>query len=228
MRASAASWADARLAYVTNANRVPSAATRSSRATSTNEPRSQSGKKVSPSKSASISVSTSSSARGRAAAKMLAAADDEDVLRLGEQLERLLERAGSLGSLRTPVGLRVTTTFRRPGSGRKRSGSDSQVRRPITTGWPIVTLAEMRQVLGQVPRKPAVATDHAAARRPRRRGRPSHGDRRADRRMVLVPDDLEVLERVVEDRGGRRRRRSVGYGNGSRASSVSTCSRWLS
>jgi hypothetical protein len=33
----------------------------------------------------------------------------------------------------------IMKVFRRPGSGRKRSGSESHVRRPITTGWPIVS-----------------------------------------------------------------------------------------
>ena len=98
------------------------------------QPRSQSGKNVSPSTSASISVSTSSSASGSAAAKSSPPPMTETRSSPESELERLVERAGALGALRVPVGFRVTTTFRRPGSGRKRSGSDSQVRRPITTG----------------------------------------------------------------------------------------------
>ena len=89
-------------------------------------------------------------------------------------------------------------------------------------------LAEARHVLRDPPREPAVAADHAAAR--------DGGDERdlhtaigrADRRVVLVADDLEVLERVLEDRGRPAAKRSVGYGYGLRASCVSTCSRWLS
>ena len=59
---------------------------------------------------------------------------------------------------------RVTTMLRRPGSGRKRSGIESHVRRPITTGWPSRDLAEPCHVLRDPPGDAVVAADHAAAR----------------------------------------------------------------
>ena len=69
----------------------------------------------------------------------LRAADHEDAVDAVEELERLVERPGALGSVGMPRAFRVTTMLRRPGSGRKRSGSESQVRRPITTACPVVS-----------------------------------------------------------------------------------------
>ena len=81
------------------------------------------------------------------------------------ELERLLERAGTLRARRrsTP-GLRVTTTLRRPGSGRKRSGSESHVFRPMTTACPVVSSLKRAMSSGRCHGIASVAADHAAAR----------------------------------------------------------------
>ena len=61
------------------------------------------------------------------------AADDQDAFDISKRVECLLhDPARSAPDAFHPPS-RVTTTLRRSGSGRKRSGSDSQVFRPITT-----------------------------------------------------------------------------------------------
>ena len=110
------------------------------------------------------------------------------------------------------------------------SGSESHVRLPMTTGWPIVSARKRSHVLRVsateappsrpiTPSRATAATSETFTRR--------SGARIA--RVVLVADDLEVLERVLEDRArAARAGASEGYGNGWRESCVSTCSRWLS
>ena len=46
--------------------------------------------------------------------------------------------------------------------------------------------------------------------------------------VVMGRATWDSLPPAVRPLPGRRRRRSVGYANGSRASWISTCSRWLS
>jgi hypothetical protein len=81
----------------------------------------------------------------------LAAADDEDPGHVGRGSQRRVERRPPP---RHPAacqpGWRVSTMLRRPGSGRKRAGSESQVARPMMTGRPCV-VAEVRMVLRQAP-----------------------------------------------------------------------------
>ena len=60
-------------------------------------------------------------------------------------------------------GSRVTTMFRRPGSGRNRSGSESHVFRPMTTAWPGRERPEAGEVLREVPRHASVSADDTAA-----------------------------------------------------------------
>src|SRR4051812_44068577 len=94
------------------------------------------------------------------------------------------------------------TTFRRPGSGRTDAGNESQVVRPMTTVAPIVSCLNScwssgsRQ--GKAPSRPMTRSAASAqmsetVTRPR-----SDGDRSAQRRMVLVADDGDVVVGVVE------------------------------
>ena len=183
------------------------------------------------------------------AGEQLGPADDPDpVVGVGCPRARAPRRPSRRARRRRPSNrhLPVTTMFARPGSGRNRGGRDSHVRRPITTGAPPVVRLKCARSSGTCHGMPPLRADHAAvrlgpdeadARRAdvvgRRRRHPSsprrsYGDGRADRRVVLVADHLEVLVPVVEDRVGRRAMRSVGYGNGSRSSCSVTCSTWLS
>ena len=172
-------WAQAgdpsgfRRTYVTNENGVPFADTWLSRDVSSKAWRSHDGKNVSPSTSRSISVSSNSSATGVLPRRPPLHRSRSPVA-CPEQLEGVVERACALCPSAAHVSLRVTTTLRRPGSGRKRSGSESQVRRPITTGCPIVS-PESAPVLGELPGERASTTDHRRAR-PRPRARASNTD----------------------------------------------------
>ena len=64
----------------------------------------------------------------------LSPADDEDLLGLGHERERLGQRVRDLDAGALQSRWRVTTTLRRPGS----APIESNVRRPMTIGWPIV------------------------------------------------------------------------------------------
>src|SRR3954447_20709053 len=101
---------------------------------------------------------------------------------------------------------RVRTTLRRPGSGRTVAGSDSQVTRPITTVDPMVSRLNSARSSGRCqgkppsrPMTPLVACAQMREINVRLR---SHRDGCAERGVVLVADDAEVLEGVVEQ--GRR------------------------
>ena len=63
----------------------------------------------------------------------LGAADDEDTLDISRSASASSTDPARSAPDALQARLRVTTTLRRSGSGRKRSGSDSQVFRPITT-----------------------------------------------------------------------------------------------
>ena len=196
-------------------------ATCGSRATSSKTSPSHGGNSVSPSTS-SVDLGQHELVGERERGRVdLGAADHEHLRRVPGEVERLVERPGALGAVAVHFGLRVTTMLRRPGRGRKRSGSESHVRRPITTGWPGRELAEERHVLRAAARGRCRRDRSRRRARRRRRARPSHCDRRADRRVVRVADDLEVLEGVVEDRVGaapQGERRDTGTGRGRAAS----------
>src|SRR4051812_19297756 len=113
----------------------------------------------------------------------------------------------------TYPGCRLSTTLRRPGKGRNRSGSDSQVARPITTVAPRVRARKWARSSGRcqgsAPSRPMTPRSSWAQTRPIPGPvwpvsvTPSDRHRRLDRRVVAVPDHLQVLELVVEQR--RRR-----------------------
>ncbi len=87
-----------------------------------------------------------------------------------------------------------------PGSGRTEPGSDSQVRRPITTVCPIVSSLKRARSSGSRQGIAAVAADDTRGRlRPDQANR-HNGDRRFDRRVWIVIADLDIVVGVVEDR----------------------------
>src|SRR5215203_4542005 len=90
----------------------------------------------------------------------------------------------------------VRTTLVRSGRGRNRGGSDSHVRRPITTVEPRVRARNSRRSSGscQGSAPPAPMTPPVASRAR------SHGHRAADRRVVPVVDQVEVLVDLLEQR----------------------------
>ena len=155
------------------------------------------GAQASPSKSRPISVTTRALRERLGLGVDLRAADDPDLgqLRVSQRDQGLAQAAGALRRLRpASPRWRVTTMLRRPGSGRKRGGSESQVLRPMITGAPAVVLLEVRHVLRQVPGHHAVAADHAVGGAGEdqvdARMHGSDRDRRLDGRMVLVVDAL--------------------------------------
>src|SRR5207244_572263 len=93
----------------------------------------------------------------------------------------------------------VTTMFRRPTSGRNRCGNESQVLRPITTGWPIVTALKCAMSSGSchgiVPSRPITPARVCAQIKPT-----SDGNWCLDGGVMLVADDRNVLEGVIEQR----------------------------
>src|SRR3954467_4828716 len=99
-------------------------------------------------------------------------------------------------------GCLVSTTLRRPGSGRTDAGNESQVARPMTTVAPLVSCLNScwssGNRHGRAPSRPMTRSAASAqmsetVTRPR-----SDGDRSAQRRMVLVADDGDVVVGVVE------------------------------
>src|SRR5690606_13289017 len=108
-----------------------------------------------------------------------------------------------------------STRLRRPGSGRNRSGSDSQVRRPMTTVPPDVSARNRARSSGTchgiVPSLPIQPSADSAQTSVTSPTATSDRDGGLDRRVVPVPDHLDVLERVLEQRRGlaqpQRRRR---------------------
>src|SRR4051794_27234160 len=113
----------------------------------------------------------------------------------------------------TYPGCRLSTTLRRPGKGRNRSGSDSQVARPITTVAPRVRARKWARSSGRcqgsapsrpmTPRWSWAQTRPTPVRRSGVEGTPSDRHRRLDAGVVPVPDHLEGPQLVVEQR--RRR-----------------------
>src|SRR3954465_7389130 len=122
----------------------------------------------------------------------------------------------------TYPGCRLSTTLRRPGKGRNRSGSDSQVARPMTTVAPRVRARKWARSSGRcqgsAPSRPITPPSSCAQTRPT--SVPAHGSltasdrhRGLDRRVMPVAHDLQVLQLVVEQRRRRpqlQRRERVG------------------
>ena len=120
--------------YVTNANAVPSAETCSSRATSSNAsaiPCGEEGVAV----DVELDLGELELVGEREGGGVdLGATDHVDALLAREESEGVAEASRrARRRVRSSRVSRVTTTLRRPGSGRKRSGSESHVFRPMTT-----------------------------------------------------------------------------------------------
>ena len=112
-----------------------------------------------------------------------------------EELQRLVDEPSSARPpSRSPVRVPRDDDVPSLGSGRNRSGSESQVRRPITTGWPMVAELGSAAMSSRSRHQPPSRPIDAAPRECATSETVAHGDRRADRRMVLVADDLEVLD----------------------------------
>ena len=178
---------------------------------------------MSPSTSRSISVSTQLVGERQRRRVELRAADDEHALLAPRAAPA---RSSSDSARSAPSALQVGVARdddvapARAAAG-SAPGSESQVLRPITTGWPSVTSRKCARSSGRCHGSRAVAADHAVARDGGDERDRSHRHRRLDRRVVLVVEHLEVLVRVVED---RRRpaldvQRRVGVGRRARAAS---------
>ena len=130
----------------------------------------------------------------------------------------------------------VSTMSPRSGSGRNRGaceGPRSSARRwsPATTGQAPRQAARGARArpTGASPSRPITRGRLARQRASRPAGAvASDRDRRLDRRVVLVVDDLDVVVGVVEDRIALGARTSFGNGYGSRPSCSGTWSTWLS
>ncbi len=94
----------------------------------------------------------------------LCASDDEDTLLVGEDLERVLERLRPFGAVGAPVGIPCDDDV--PAPGQRAEPIRDRIPRSPTHRDRVADrhLSEVRQVLGQAPRKSAFPTDHAAAR----------------------------------------------------------------
>src|SRR5699024_10750948 len=98
-------------------------------------------------------------------------------------------------------GLRVSTTFVRPGSGRTFGGRDSHCRRPITTASPEVVRRKCFRSSGRCQGRSLslpITPWRACAQIIPSMTAPSDGDRRLDAGMVLIPGHADVLTGVTE------------------------------
>src|SRR4051794_33018334 len=100
---------------------------------------------------------------------------------------------------------RVSTTFRRPGNGRNLAGSESQVRRPITTVRPRVTSLKRSRSSGTChgisPSRPITPDVDCAQIRPSPViGATSYSDGGFDRRVRIVVLHHDIVVGVIEDR----------------------------
>src|SRR5690606_28506384 len=93
------------------------------------------------------------------------------------------------------------TMLRRSGSGRNRSGNDSHVRRPMMTGDPDVARWKYARSSGTCQGMPpsAPSTPPRACAQIARSVTASDRHCGADRRVVLVADEREVVVVVLED-----------------------------
>ena len=90
-----------------------------------------------------------------------AAADDEDLVGGAGERQGIRERGAASTPRPGSPGRGSRRWCVRPGSGRP---IDSYVLRPMISAWPIVSALKCCEVLGQVPRQPAVDADDAVAR----------------------------------------------------------------
>src|ERR671921_1194101 len=170
------------------------------------------GAHVSPSTSVSTSVTTTRSACGRNAAYTRPppithrSPASSRASTCATSAARSAPSAAQEGSV-------VRTTLRRPGRGRNRSGRESQVRRPMITVDPVVSPRNSRRSSGRchgsrpsAPITPPRACAQTRPSTPLPATRASDRHRGADRRVVPVVAQGEVLVGVAEQ---RRRRGQV-------------------